>query len=99
MLDYATVLNAAFLHRYGDGKSLSATDRMNMRYDLAKSLLNQKYSHLISELEERAIEQHNADMDEWRLILDGVSVAEDVSRYVSPLYFGNLRTVDSPLHL
>ena len=87
MLDYPKVVNAAFIHRYGDGGKLAAVQKMNLRYDVAKSLLNRKYSHLIGKLEERASNKHDADVDEWNLILDGVSVAEDVSRYVSPYVF------------
>ena len=55
---------------------------MNLRFDMAKLLLAQKYSHLITELEKKATEQHNADTDEWGLILDGISFAEDVPQLV-----------------
>ena len=85
MLDYPEVVKAAFIHRYGDGGKLSSVQKMNLRFDVAKSLLAQKYSHLTSELERKATNQHDAEVDEWNLILDDVSTALDVPQYVFPL--------------
>ena len=85
MLDYPDRVNAAFIHKYADGRKLSSAEKMNLRYEVAKVQLAQKYSHLIAELEKKATEQHNAEVDEWSLILDGVSFAEDVPRYVFSL--------------
>lgn len=87
MLDYPGIVDAAFLHRYGDGRRLTSTDRMNSRQELAKSLLARKYSHLTSELERNATEQNEADVDEWNLILDDISFAEDVPRYIFSLTY------------
>ena len=84
MLDYPEAVKASFIHRYGDGGKIPSAQRMNFRYDVAKSLLAQKYSHLTGDLEAKAIRQHDAELDEWNLILDGVSFAEDVPRYVLP---------------
>ena len=91
MQDYPDTVDAAFIHRHGDGGKLSSTQKMNLRYEIAKSLLAQKYSHLTSELETKATNQHNMDLDEWNLILDGVSYAEDVPQCVFFLYVHRLR--------
>ena len=80
MLDYPSVVGAAFTHRYADGRKFSSVEKMNLRYDVVTLLLAQKYSHLTAELEKKATEQHEVDIDEWNLILDGVSFAEDVPR-------------------
>ena len=85
MLDYPDAVNAAFIHQYADGGKLSSAQKMNVRFDVAKVLLAQKYSHLTTELERKATEKHNVELDEWNLILDGVSSAEDVPRYIFSL--------------
>lgn len=90
MLEYPSAVKAAFIHQHGDAGKYTSTQRMNMRYDVAKSLLAQKYSHLTSTLDQNAINQHNAELDEWNLILDGVPFAEDVSRYVFSLVLPSL---------
>ena len=82
MLDYPNAVNAAFIHKYAHGGNLSSAERMNLRYSVARELFTQKYSHLTTELDKKAAEQHNTDADEWALILDGVSFAEDVPRCV-----------------
>jgi len=87
MLDYAGVVDASFLHRHGDGATLSRTQKMNMRYDVAKSLLANQYSHLINGLNKKAGERFDADTNEWNLILDDVSCAKDITQYVPPPCF------------
>ena len=81
MLDYSDTVNAAFVRKYAHGGGFSAAEKMNLRYDVAKALLARSYSHLTTGLDKKATEQHNADTDEWGLILDGISFAEDVPRY------------------
>ena len=69
--------------------------RMNFRYEVAKSLLTQKYSHLTSELEKRATKQNDMEVDGWNLILDDISFAEDIPQYVlSLIYLYYLPSVD-----
>ena len=86
MLDYAHEVNTAFVSWHGDGKNFSNTQRLNLRYDMAKALLNGQYSHLINELDNKVKVQHDAEMDEWNLILDDISLAEDVLQYVFFLF-------------
>ena len=86
MLDYAREVNTAFVSWHGDGKNFSNAQRLNLRYDVAKALLNGQYSHLINELDNKAKAQHDAEMDEWNLILDDISLAEDVPQYVFFLF-------------
>jgi hypothetical protein len=82
MLEHPKAVDAAFIHKHCDGRRLSSIQKINARCDVAKSLLTQTYSHLIAGLEERATDQHNAAIEEWNLILDDISFAEDVPRYV-----------------
>ena len=82
MLDYPDTVKAAFIHRHGDGKNLSGTQRMNLRHDVAKGLLAGNYSHLGDELDKKALDQHNMANNEWSLILDDVSFADDIPQYV-----------------
>lgn len=87
MADYAPQVNAAFVTRYGDGNGMNPGHRMNLRHDVAKALLNKEYSHLIKELDAKAKAQHDAEVEEWNLILDDISLASDVSQYgFSPLF-------------
>jgi hypothetical protein len=78
MLEYPEAVDAAVLHQYGPGAELANVDKMNRRHDVAKTLLATKYSGLRSELKDRAASQHDAELKEWRLILDGISSAQDV---------------------
>ena len=78
MQDYSDEVNTAFVGQHGDGKDLGRTQRMNLRHDVAKALVSDKYSHLVNELENKAKVQHDAEMDEWKLILNDVSLAENV---------------------
>jgi hypothetical protein len=84
MSDYATDVNAALLTRCPDPSALSAAQKLNMRYDVAKTLLSsEKYSHLTEELDAKAVAQHDIDATEWSLALEDISSAKDVSRCVS----------------
>ena len=80
MLDHPDIVNAAFVSQHANGRGLSAPQKMNARHDLAKTLLSTRYSHLTSALETKAISKHDAELEEWELILDGVSSAENVTR-------------------
>lgn len=79
MFDYADIVNAAFVSRYSDGKNLTGAQRMNLRHDLAKSMLHRQYSHLITDLEKKSAAQHSVEREEWNMILQDISLAEDVS--------------------
>ena len=81
-MDHPDTVNAAFVSRHADGKNLNGLQKMNIKHELAKNLLSTHYSHLKSALDTKAVIQHEADMEEWDLTLDGVSSAEDVDRYV-----------------
>jgi len=82
MLDYPREVNAAFVSKYGDGKTLSSAQRMNVRHDLAKAMLYSRYSHLVNELENKAKDQHKLDMNTWNMILEDISLAGDVGKFV-----------------
>lgn len=79
MLDYPSEVDKIFLELHSD-KNLTSAQKMNLRYDAAKSLLARRYSHLTSELEKKLDNQYKADLNQWNLVLDDVSLAEDVSQ-------------------
>lgn len=88
MLDYPDIVNAAFVSQHADARGLSASQKMNLRHDVAKTLLSTRHhSHLKKALDKKAAAKHDAEMEEWELILDGVSSAKDVIRYVLFLIF------------
>lgn len=95
MLDYPAEVHATFVSWYTDGKGMSSSQRMNTHYETAKFLLKNQFSHLSGELEQKAAIQHEADMDQWSLIMNDISAAKDVSQYVS-LPFTNF--INSSLH-
>ena len=80
MLDHPNIVNAAFMSQHADGRDLSTLQKMNTQHNLAKTLLSTHYSYLTSALEAKAISKHDAELEEWELILDGVSSAENVTR-------------------
>ena len=88
MLDYSAEVNAAFISQYANGRSLTSAQRMNLRYNTAKFLLYNRFSHVVKELEQKAIAQHEVDVDKWGLVLWDISVAKDVSWYVLSLFPG-----------
>jgi len=83
MSEYPLEVNAAFVSRHGDGKDLTSAQRLNSRYDVAKALLSNQYSHLVGQLDKKAAAQHSIEMDEWSMILEDISLVGDVGRYVS----------------
>jgi hypothetical protein len=91
MSDHAGTLNAAFVSKYADGRNFSNTDKMNLRRDLAKTLLNNSYPHLREELDKKALAQYKADMKEWSLEFPNISSAKDISQYV--VCFSGLRSL------
>jgi len=60
---------------------------VNLRHDLAKSLLSSEYSHCVRDLEKKAKAEHDVKIDEWNLTLDDIPLAGDVDQYVSFLLF------------
>lgn len=78
-MNYSSEVSGAFLECHGN-KTLTGVEKMNLRYDVAKNLFTEKYSHLTDELEREAIEQHKVDLKQWGLILDDISLGEDVSQ-------------------
>jgi hypothetical protein len=83
MLDYSDVFNAAFVKYHGSGERLGGAQCMNLRAQLAKKMVSSsQYSHLTNELERKAAEHHEKEMNEWNLILDDISEAVDVSACV-----------------
>ena len=82
MRDYPREVNAAFVARHGDGKNLSSVQRLNRRHEAAKAKLFNERSSLITKLESKAKAEHVAEMNEWNMILDDISLADDVGRYV-----------------
>ena len=95
MRDHADTVNAAFVSKYTDSRNFSSPQRMNLRYDLAKSMLSRRYSHLVAGLDEKAVTEHKASMEEWEVVLQDISLAEDVSQWVLFLFSD---FVDSCLH-
>ena len=84
MLDHSDVFNAAFVNHHGNGARLGGAQRLNLRAQLAKKMVSSsQYSHLTKELEQKAAEHHEKEMNEWNLILDGISEAADVPAYVA----------------
>ena len=83
MRDYPDKVNDAFASHYGNAKDYANGQRLNYRYDVAKALLTDKYHYLIDELENKAKVQHDAEMDEWNMVLTDISLAADVSQCVS----------------
>lgn len=82
MRDHPSKVNAAFSSQHGDGKDLGKAERMNLRNEIARTLLSEEDSDVAAQLGERAKSQHDAEMEEWNLILEGVSLASDVSQWV-----------------
>lgn len=85
MADYPEEVNEVLLQKHGDTFASNA-DRMNTRYNVAKTLLEQEYSHLSSELEVKAGERHDAELSEWDLSLETLSRAGDVLRWAPSIY-------------
>ena len=73
MLDYPGVVDEAYLEKHGSGDqdTLSSVQKINMRFDVAKALFIKKYSKMD--------DQHNEELNQWDLILEDISVTENVS--------------------
>ena len=82
MVDYPSEVNAVFTSRHGDGKHWSKTQIMNLRHDVAKSMLSGEYSCHVKAIEKKTMAQHEKDVEKWSLILDDISLADDVDWYV-----------------
>jgi len=82
MVDFPREVNALFTSRHGDGKNLSKTQVMNLRHDVAKSMLSGGYSHHVNAMEKKSKAQHDEDVKKWSLILDDISLADNVDQYV-----------------
>jgi len=79
MQDYPKEFNAAFVSHHGEGKHLQPAERLNLRMELAKSMVNGRHSHLLKDLEKKAKEQHEKALAQWGLVFDDISEASDVS--------------------
>jgi hypothetical protein len=90
MRDYPTKVKKAFAAQYGNGNNLSKADRLNFQNSVAKKLLYEENTDLIDELQARAKAQHTAGENEWNMILEDISAAEDVAQYVFYLHFCSL---------
>ena len=86
MLDHPDLVNAKFTSLHADGGSLRGSAKMNLKYEVAKHMLTDHYSHLTRTLDEKAVAQQELDLVAWNLILTDISEAPDVSRYVLPLF-------------
>jgi len=90
MFEYPDVVDKAYLDKYGDD-SLASIQKINLRYDVAKALFVERYSHLTAELEEKADEQLNEELDQWNLVMEDISSAENVSEYgPSPFFLSSV---------
>ena len=82
MRDYSSEVNTVFVAWHGDGRNLTSAERLNERYAVAKAMLSGKYSGIVNELKRRAKAHHTAEMNEWGMVLDNVSLADNVGQYV-----------------
>ena len=79
MLDYPTTIDKAFFRRHGNSAPFSGVQKINMRYEVAKTLFTEKYSHLTAELEERVDNQQDEELAQWNMLFENISLAENVS--------------------
>ena len=84
MVDHPGVLNASFVSLHGDGRTFSNPQRLNLRLDLARKMVSGHYAHLAKDLEKAAATHHEKEMKEWKVALENLSEAEDVSVCVLP---------------
>lgn len=82
MQDHPKKVKAAFFEQYDEGTGLSSGQRLNLQLEVAKDLLNEKYPDLIDELNQKAKDENAAELAEWKLILEDISLAGDVAQYV-----------------
>ena len=93
MLEYPDEVSAALVTRRANNTKLSNPQLMNLRNQVAKSLLLSKDSNFTKQLEDRAAAQHELALKEWDLILEDISAAEDVSQCALFLFFYFLRSL------
>lgn len=82
MLEEPNVVNAAFVSLHGEARGMDRLERLNKRNEVARRLINSSYKHLAADLEKRAKENHERELKEWGLGLEGIGEAEDVQLYV-----------------
>ena len=78
MHEEPSIVNAAFVSKYGEGRGMERMEKMNKRNELAKHLVNSSHKHLIAGLEARAKKAHERELKEWKLELEAIEKAEDV---------------------
>lgn len=89
MLEEPTLVDIKFEIRFGNGRGLDVTERMNRRHEVAKKLLNERYQHRVLGLEANARETHEKEMRQWSLALSNIALAPDVNACVYfPLSLG-----------
>jgi vacuolar-type H+-ATPase subunit C/Vma6 len=71
-------MEAAFAEVHGEGEGLTRMEKMNYRHELASSLVETTYKHLVDGLKERAQDDHQRALKEWSLRLDDIGEAEDM---------------------
>ena len=83
MQEEPSIVNAAFVSKYGEGRGMEPIEKLNKRNELARQLVTTSYKHLVPGLDARAKATHERELKEWKLELDDIEQAEDVSMYVS----------------
>ena len=75
-------VDEVFAKLHGDGKGMSRMERMNKRNALARQLIDTTYEDMVPELERWAKENHEQELNKWKLEFDHIEAAEDVHLYV-----------------
>lgn len=83
MVDNPDVIKAAFVSLYAKGVGYDNAQRMNLRSEISRKLVAGQSPDAFNELERRAKDFHERELDQWKLSLDNISEAEDVSLYVA----------------
>lgn len=78
MLEYPDEVSAAVAARSANDTKISGFQLMNVRLEVARSLLGSKDPSFMKGLEQRAAAQHEVALREWELILEDISTAQDV---------------------
>ena len=78
MAEEPSLVDTEFTIKYGDGRGIDGTERLNKRFDIAKRLLNDRYQDRILDLEARARETHEKEIQQWSLTLSNIELASDV---------------------
>lgn len=72
-------VDAAFDELHGR-KTLTPVERMNLRYEVAKNILESQEPSLTAELEQRAAGENESALQGWKLALRNISASDDVSQ-------------------